>query len=169
MSERFTFNELKPLNDRTRVFQVLRASEVPQPWRGRDVWASMEAGELVCRCTECSTPLAAMSASCAHSKALRRHLLRDVAPTPKAVQAPTPTAGVPLGDSKVHRAIRAAVNAELDALQAELMAALGALPPSAAGLAQGLQKRVTSLVQARKIKPGVVRGWMDSVLTSKRT
>lgn len=74
MSQRYTITEKDPLSEDTRVFRVLALSEAARPWEGRDVWASKEGVRWVCRCTECSSPTVAMLSSCAHARAVQRHL-----------------------------------------------------------------------------------------------
>lgn len=85
MSLRYTISEKEPISS-TRVFSVLEQSELERPWAGRDVWAYQEGSRWVCRCTACSSTMVAMLSSCAHARAVQRHLTakEPLEPAPKA-------------------------------------------------------------------------------------
>ncbi len=78
--QRYSVTEKEPMPSGTRQFRVLTDSEVDTPWLGRDVWAFEQFGRWVCQCTECSSATVAMLASCAHAKAVARHLDRQCIP-----------------------------------------------------------------------------------------
>jgi len=76
--QRYTITEKAPLPGGTRQFRVLTDAEAETHWRGRDVWAHQRRDKWVCNCTECSSVTVAMLSSCAHSKAVARHLAKEV-------------------------------------------------------------------------------------------
>lgn len=82
MAKKYVITETQQLDNRTRVFTVLPAGR--QPHEAIDVWWDGRHGN----CTNCSGPLSAMSASCKHVSAVKRHL--GVKPEPKAVIAYPP-------------------------------------------------------------------------------
>lgn len=76
MADRWVFEKLENIGGHTDVYRLARGDSVGKPWRGVHVWW----GGQRAYCTECSSPLAAMSSSCVHSKALKRHMTRKAQP-----------------------------------------------------------------------------------------
>lgn len=60
------------------VTEVYAVATVPdaKPWQEVQVWHSPDDG--ACRCVACSTPLVAMSQSCAHARAVKRHIKKEL-------------------------------------------------------------------------------------------
>lgn len=69
---RYDIQEKAAMPSGTRVFHVIPTRAVSGPGAPIEVWYSSRPN-----CTQCSGPLTAMSSSCAHSAAVRRHIKKQ--------------------------------------------------------------------------------------------
>jgi hypothetical protein len=72
---KYEITEGESFQSDVRVFRVRKPGG--SIWTGIDVWASEERGKMVCRCTACSGPVAAMLTTCRHATAVARYLKKE--------------------------------------------------------------------------------------------